>query len=80
MPVRNLAEVRVRLEKAVAALPGEPTTPADQFERLEMVAIQILDSEHTEFTPGILEEYLMTYLYLCQLELGLQTGNHDGSV
>ena len=71
MPIRDLAEVRVRLEEAVAALPGKPDNPAEQFERLEQVAIQILDSEHADFTPGLLEEYLTTYLYIRRLELGL---------
>lgn len=79
MPTRNLAEVRARLEEAVAALPGEPTTPAEIFERLEMVAIQILDSEHDQYMPGILEELLMTYLYLRQLELGLLPVELHGS-
>ncbi|KJS04720.1 MAG: hypothetical protein VR73_13725 [Gammaproteobacteria bacterium BRH_c0] len=67
----QLAEVGLRLESAVAGLPGEPTDAQDLFDRYEMTAIQILDSEHQDFIPGILEEYLMTLLYLKQLELGL---------
>jgi hypothetical protein len=35
------------------------------------VAIAILDSEHTDFIPGQLEEYLQTLLYKRQLELDL---------
>ena len=71
MPIRNLAEVRVRLEEAVVALPGEPTTPAEMYERTEMVGIQVLDGGHADYAPGLLEEYLHTYLYLRQLELNL---------
>ncbi len=67
----SLAEVRARLEEAVSALPGSPDDPQAQFDRLEEVAIQVLDSEFDDFTPGALAEYLNTYLYLRQLELGL---------
>ena len=35
------------------------------------MAISILDSEHTDFIDGELQEYLMTLLYARQLELGL---------
>ena len=34
-------------------------------------ALLALDSEHGNYTPGALEEYLQTYLYLKQLELNL---------
>ncbi len=72
MTTRNLADVRARLEEAAARQPGETaTSPQAQFDRLEEVSIQVLDSEFTDFTPGVLEEYLQTYLYLRQLELGL---------
>ena len=71
MNIRNLAEVGTRLEEAVALLPGEPATPAETFDRYESVAIAILDSEHTDFTTGQLEEYLQTLLYKRQLELSL---------
>lgn len=71
MTIRNLAEVGARLEKAVKALPDEPAGPADLFNRYEMVATQILDSEFADYTPGLLQEYLMTVLYLKQLEMNL---------
>jgi hypothetical protein len=70
MTIRSLAEVGVRLEKAVSALPGEAANPADLYDRYEMLATQILDSEFEDYRDGMLEEYLMTYLYLKQLELG----------
>ena len=64
MTTRSLAEVGVRLEKAVSALPGEAANPADLYDRYEMLATQILDSEFEDYLDGVLEEYLMTYLYL----------------
>lgn len=71
MTIRDLAEVRTRLEEAVVGLPGEPADAAELFDRYEQVAIQVLDSEFDDYTPGLLQEYLMTLLYLRQLELGL---------
>jgi hypothetical protein len=71
MNIRNLAEVAARLEEATALLPGEPAGSAESFDRYESVAIAILDSEHTDFIPGQLEEYLQTLLYKRQLELDL---------
>ncbi len=71
MTIRNLAEVRARLEEAVLLLQGEPANPAEKYDRYEQVAIQILDSEHDWYPPGLLQELLMTLLYLRQLELGL---------
>lgn len=71
MPIRSLAEVGARLEEAVALLPGEPADNAETFDRYESVAIAILDSEHTDFAPGQLEEYLQTLLHKRQLELNL---------
>jgi hypothetical protein len=71
MTHRDLAAVGARLEEAAQLLPGEPADNADTFDRYESVAIAILDSEHTDFTPGLLEEYLQTLMYKRQLELDL---------
>ena len=71
MTIRNLAEVGSRLEKAVALLPGVPADSEDLADRYEQVAIAILDSEHADFIPGELQEYLETVLYTKRLELGL---------
>jgi hypothetical protein len=71
MTIRSLAEVGARLDEAVSLLPGEPACPAETFDRYESVAIAILDSEHTDFIPGQLEEYLQTLMYKRQLELDL---------
>lgn len=72
----NLAEVFALLEEAASRLPsgGDPQA---QFDRYEMLAIQILDSEHANFPPGILEEYLNTCLYKRNLELGLISCTND---
>jgi hypothetical protein len=71
MNIRSLAEVATRLEEAVSLLPGEPANPSETFDRYESMAIAILDSEHTDFIPGQLEEYLQTLMYKRQLELDL---------
>lgn len=62
MTIRSLAEVGARLEEAVALLPGEPDSPQDLYDRYEMVAIAILDSEHMDYPSGELETYLAAYL------------------
>jgi hypothetical protein len=67
MTIRTLAEVGARLEETVKGLPGDGH---DLFDRYEMVAIQILDSEFPDFAPGLLERYLSIYLDLKRLELG----------
>jgi hypothetical protein len=71
MNICSLAEVRLRLEEAVAGPPAPGTNAADLFDRYEEIAIQVLDSEFSNYKPGALEEYLETYLYLKQLELDL---------
>ena len=71
MTIRSLAEVGVRLEETVSKLPDYATSAGELFDRYEEIAIEVLDSEHGNYTPGALEEYLQTYLYLKQLELGL---------
>ena len=70
MTHRSLAEVGLCLTVLQEGL--DPATPQqDQFDAIENVAIQILDSEHDQYIPGALQEYLMTYLYLKQMELDL---------
>jgi hypothetical protein len=69
--IRAIAEVRVRLEEAVAALPGLPTTAEEVYDRYEQIAIAILDSEDADFAPGLLQEYLECLLYERRLLVGL---------
>lgn len=68
---RSLAEVRTRLEDAVAGLPVQFTNNAELYDLYEAVAFQVLDSQEMNHKPGILEEYLMAFLQLKRLELGL---------
>ncbi|WP_020683944.1 hypothetical protein [Marinobacterium rhizophilum] len=64
MPIRTLAEVAVRLEEAVKALSSGVDTPSELYERYEMIAIEILDSNFDSFPDGVLEEFLRDYLSL----------------
>jgi hypothetical protein len=70
----DIAEVRTRVDLAVAGLPGNPFDAADELSRLEMICVQVLDSEHDDYPPGLLQELLMSYLYIRQIELGLIQG------
>jgi hypothetical protein len=69
MTIRSLAEVGARLEEAIALLPGDPDSPQELYDRCEMVAIAILDSEHADWPEGLLEEYLILWLRLRRMEL-----------
>ncbi|EEB79343.1 hypothetical protein GPB2148_2273 [marine gamma proteobacterium HTCC2148] len=70
MTHRTLAEVGLCL--TVLQEDMDPLTPKqDQFDAIESTAIAILDSEFEQYIPGALQEYLQTYLYLKQMELGL---------
>ena len=71
MTTGDIGSVRSRLETAVADLPGIPADADEAYERYEQVSIAILDSEHEDFIPGLLEEYLETLLYERRLVLGL---------
>ena len=72
MTHRDIAAVRGRLEETVAALPGEPTGPADLYERTLMVCQLILDSEAYDYAPeGALEALLASYMHIRQIELAL---------
>ena len=67
---RSLAEVGLCLTALQKGM--DPVIPPkDQFDAIESMAIAILDSEFDQHIPGALEEYLQTYLYLKQMELGL---------
>jgi hypothetical protein len=42
--IRSLAEVRTRLEEAVAGLPGEPADSAELlYQQIKMVSFQVMD-------------------------------------
>jgi hypothetical protein len=71
MKHRDIAAVRARVEKCVAGLPDIACDPDSQYSALEMICIQVLDSEHDLFPPGQLQELLSCYLTIRQIELGL---------
>ncbi len=62
MPIRNMAEVGARLEKAAMAILGENASASQRYDTYEMLAIQMLDSEFQDYSDGQLEEYLAAYL------------------
>jgi hypothetical protein len=68
---RDLAEVGSRLKEAVRNLPDSVTDPPTLYDRYEMLAIQILDSEHADYPAGELEAYLLQYLAELRIKLGL---------
>jgi len=70
MDIRSQSEVYTRLEKAVDDLPKANTT-LGKYEQYEMIAIQVLDSEHEDFNEGSLEKCLMAYLQAKARELGI---------
>ena len=70
---RGLARVRARLEvldAQLAAVEG-PATPHEIYQRIEGLAIAILDSEYMEYGDGELEEYLLNLLHQRAMELGI---------
>jgi hypothetical protein len=70
MDIIKLQKIRMHLDNVPAA---DEDTCCQQhcFDLVEERAIAILDSQHSDFTPGLLQEYLMSYLHLRQLEYGL---------
>jgi hypothetical protein len=74
MKHRAMAEVGARLEKAVVAELDTAVTPQDIYDAYETAAIAILDSEFAAYPEGLLEDYLRTFLYLTELDLGLSMG------
>jgi len=72
MTIRSLAEVGVRLEKAVLALPGEPDSAQAHYDRYEAMAIAIHDSEYMEWPDGALEAFLLQRLAIKRTELSLK--------
>jgi hypothetical protein len=59
---RTLEDVRNELEEAVVRLGGGDLQGEELYQLYEMLAIQILDSEHDEFEQGELELFLRTIL------------------
>lgn len=58
----KLLEVGVRLEEAVHNLESDSLPNEELYEKYEQVAVQILDSEFSDFPDQILEAFLQGYL------------------
>jgi len=72
MTSQDLLEVSARLEEAVLRITGPPDNAEDLYERFEMTAISILDSEHGNYPEGVLCRYLEAILSEKRRELGLE--------
>lgn len=68
----DLVEVSARLEEAVARITGPPANAEEEYERYEMTAVSILDSECFNYPDGELYLYLLDYLKNKRRELGLK--------
>jgi hypothetical protein len=63
MKTPSLGAVGGRLLEAYKLLPDEPDNPEEAFQRFESICIAVLDSEHSDFISGELQEYLENKLY-----------------
>jgi len=72
MTSQDLLEVSARLEEAVLRITGPPDNAEDLYERFEMTAISILDSEHGNYPEGVLCGHLRGILSDKRRELGLE--------
>ncbi len=79
MPIRDLAEVGARLEETVRSHPdGDLYDARRLYQSYEMVAIAILDSEHTDYPPDELRAYLAHFLAMRRMELSLPSFTENG--
>jgi hypothetical protein len=69
---QELLEVSARLEEVALRMPGTPSNAEEVYERLELTAISILDSEHENWPEGVLCGHLTDYLSEKRRELGLE--------
>lgn len=70
--LHELGAVGARLEAAaLQSLPESAHDPPAVYDHYEMLAIQILDSEHADYAPGVLQHYLEVYLADLRAKLGL---------
>ena len=72
MTSQECLEVSARLEKAVERITGPPVDAEETYERYEMTAISILDSEFDNYPEDELYHYLMDYLKCKRKQLGVE--------
>lgn len=68
MCISELTEVAARLENSYLAF-EETDDLQEMYDRYEMLAIQILDSEFDNFPDGVLETFLQGYLQATKYSL-----------
>ncbi len=68
MCISELTEVAARLENSYLAFP-ETDDLQEMYDRYEMLAVQILDSEFESFRDQSLQYYLMGYLQATKYSL-----------
>jgi hypothetical protein len=71
MTSQHLLEVSARLEEAVERITGPPANAEELYDRFEMTAISILDSEFENYPKGAICRHLMAYLSAKRSELAL---------
>jgi len=72
MTSQDLLEISARLEKAVERITGPPANAEELYERWEMTAISLLDSNDYLYKEDELYHYLLAYLQQKRSELGLK--------
>jgi hypothetical protein len=72
MTSQDLLEVSARLEEAVERITGPPVDAEELYDRYEMTAIAILDSEHENYPEDVLTGHLLVILSEKRRELGLE--------
>ncbi|PHS23656.1 MAG: hypothetical protein COA83_09535 [Methylophaga sp.] len=72
MTSQNLLEVSARLQEAVERITDPPDNAEDIYDRFEMTAIAILDSEHENYPEGDLSRHLEAILSAKRRGLGLE--------
>ena len=77
MTSQERLEVSARLEEAVARITGPPDNAEEEYERWEMTAIAILDSEHENYPEGVLCRTLEALLSEKRRELGLEVSRQN---
>lgn len=71
MTSQERLEISARLEEAVERITGPPVDAEDLYERYEMTAISLLDSEFDNYPEDELYHYLMDYLECKRKQLGV---------
>jgi len=69
MTVRTLTQVGAFI--ATHSKPDPSQSPQEQYDHIEMLAIQVLDSDFDLYPEGALQTYLASYLDAKRKQLGI---------